>query len=556
MSTIDVETNASRVPAELMNPDPESKSSVATLEKFISITDYPGGSAGASAVTQATIAIGPNAVADGHGSTGPIAIGWNVRANGLASISVGQESAASSIGVAIGFQTKAIGDRAVVLGPASRGDGVRSVVIGSNSSATELNAVAIGNNAHGKGAHVIALGVNTSADKEASVALGGSSAASHVGAVALGAWSKTDKDNTVSVGTMQIRRAIRFLADAELTAASHEAVTGRQLFAANQKIAANETAIAGNAKNIAAAKAQISELDEHISSGSIGLIQQNTATRALTLGATTDGTLINAAGTKGDRRLTGLSEGQDSADAATFGQLSPVLAKVRFLAVNGKTDAEAAGTDALALGGGASALQEYGVAVGSKAAANGAYDVAIGRGAQATSELTSDGYNYTGVAIGYGSEARSRGIAIGQSSLAPFRGTVAIGAATQVAGIYSICIGDQAVSGAESTVALGQRAGCSEEATNAVALGAHSYALEANIVSVGNAQLKRRVTNMAPAFYIDDAVTLEQLLALRQAHERLVQEFASQAERYQELEQSHGQLHALVRELNSRLQRD
>ena len=612
--------------------------------------------------------------------------------------------------VAIGPAVSSRGGSAFAAGSDTQAHNGQTVAIGVKARAFGYGALAIGSHAESDANDDTSLGHGAAASGGAGLALGPWSSAQHASAVALGGGSVTDRANTVSVGAIDRRRAIRFVANGDLSAGSHEAVTGGQLFATNQKVEASEATIAEQADDIAAGAARIDTLSEQISSGRVGLVQQNATSHVLTIGTATNGTLINAAGTQGTRRLTGLSDGQDDADAVTvkqldavrndplltrydssartqltfnpkgsatrlsnvlpgqdakdavnksqldgvdkkvdryvgtltdvanqlmdlelnaitydpdtqaipvedakitgladgtdagdavnkgqldqavasvdqklsgavaysnsahtlvslnpndaparltnlatgtvdgdavnFGQLSPVLDKARFLAVDGKTDAKAEGTDALAVGGGASAKKEYGVAVGSKASANGSYDVAIGRSASATSEFTSDGYYFTGVAVGYGSRTLSSGIAIGMSAVAGMRGSLAIGAASEAAAKYAICLGPQATSAAEASVALGRRAACTAAATDAVALGAGSLADQPGTISVGNNELKRRLTNVAPGLEGSDAVIVSQFQELKRAYDLLESMHRHAEERADALEQGVSRLSA------------
>lgn len=504
MSTVDVEAGAMSKAKTTAGAELATRSSWQTLEHYIAF-NIGAASANASA-----------------GGIGGIAMGAEASASGNSSVAISTGTAATHLGsIALGVAAKSAANCAIAVGYAANAADDSSIAIGLFSSTTKSG-----------------------------VALGSRSSVAHGNAVALGPNSTSTKDNSVSIGSVEFQRTICNVADGELASSSRDAVTGRQLFATNQKVSAHEAAIVSNTENIAAARTQIGDLAEQVNSGGIGLVQQDGGSQAVTIGAATGGGLINAAGTNGPRRFTGLSEGQDATDAATFGQLSPLLAKVRFLAVNGRTDAEVNGTDALALGGGASAQNEYSVALGSKAVAGGSYDVAIGRSAKAVSELTSGGYYYTGVAVGYKSVAQSSGIAVGQSAVAAFRGSVAMGTGAHVASLYAVCIGQQAVSAAEATVVLGKRAVCGEQATNAVALGAASIAFEADTVSVGNNELKRRLTNVAPGFSEDDAVTMGQLFGLRQAHQQRERDAEA---RYQQLEQKYDALHELVRQLSAKV---
>lgn len=708
-------------------------------------------------------------------ATDAIAIGTDCVSDGTYGITIGDHSAATNLAVALGSGAKATHSRSVALGSVSITDKDNTVSVGSlaqrrairfladgeltassheaitgaqlfathqkierleavdnyiainqtgsSPTATSSN-IAIGQSANASGHIGIAFGVDSIATgnygmafgsyavaADNALALGVSAKATHARAVALGSQSITDKDNTVSVGSLSQRRAIRFVAEGELSSTSHEAITGRQLFAANQKIAASQAAIDNNAQNIVTATTRIDALGDQLNQGTVGLVQQNAASRSLTLGATVDGRLIDAAGSNGSRRLTGLSDGHESSDAVTFGQLeavrrdpqlarydndarsqltlnpgggatrlsnvsaavaggdavnkqqldkvsarvtqliidqgtlandltnlrrsavqydpesgdipvdeskitgladgtqakdavnkgqldaaiasvdqkladavvyanpahtqvtlnagkaaarlsnvatgaadldavnfaqvSPVLGKARYLAVSGKTDAQADGAEAVALGGGASAAKEYSVALGSKATAGGSYDVAVGRSAKATAEYSSDGFYYAGVAVGYGSETSSSGVALGQSAKALARGAIAMGTSASAPQRYATALGHVAEAGEEYAVAIGARAKC--RAGSSVALGANSLAEEDDIVSVGNSGYTRRVTNVSLGIDPNDAATVAQL---RIAHQQLEREAEL---RYQQLEQRYAALHELVRQLSAKV---
>src|SRR5205085_10183288 len=115
-----------------------------------------------------------------------------------------------------------------------------------------------------------------------------------------------------------------------LTAGSTDAVNGSQLLTANQRVAAAfGTTLDGAGQlnapsytiqsvafnNVGSAfgavdnalttnKNNISNLQNQINNGSIGLVQQNPSTRVITVGATRDGTAVNVAGTAGNRQIT------------------------------------------------------------------------------------------------------------------------------------------------------------------------------------------------------------------------------------------------------------
>jgi trimeric autotransporter adhesin len=101
--------------------------------------------------------------------------------------------------------------------------------------------------------------------------------------------------------------ALRGVAAGQVASGSTEAINGGQLDTTNQQVAGNT--------------AGLGSLNTGLANGTIGLVQQDGTSRTLTVGKSTDGTLVDLTGTQGLRRLTGLSAGSGDSDAATIGQL-------------------------------------------------------------------------------------------------------------------------------------------------------------------------------------------------------------------------------------------
>ncbi|MET7247712.1 hypothetical protein ABZT49_30610, partial [Methylobacterium sp. EM32] len=98
------------------------------------------------------------------------------------------------------------------------------------------------------------------------------------------------------------------VAPGDITAAtSTDAVNGGQLYATNRQVAGNTAGLSG--------------LNAGLAAGTIGLVQQDATSRTLTVGKSTDGTLVDITGTQGVRRLTGLASGLRDDDAVAFRQL-------------------------------------------------------------------------------------------------------------------------------------------------------------------------------------------------------------------------------------------
>lgn len=237
------------------------------------------------------------------------------------------------------------------------------------------------------------------------------------------------------------------LADGRVAPGSRDAVTGSQLYAAEQKISQN--------RNDLEAMRKEREMGQE-------------ATRGL------DASVIDYGGA----RLTGVAEAKLSADSsdvvrgsqlyATNEELQKLSSASRFVAVGdqGPGKAAKAGAVGVAIGDSAQAsLQSEGaVAIGSFARADGKNSVALGRAAyvDATAEH--------GFAVGvYSSVHEANGIAIGVGS----------------------------------TVKQG--------ASSSVAIGVHSVADEAGTVSFGNIEMKRRLTNIANGTANHNAATVGQL---------------------------------------------
>ena len=59
-----------------------------------------------------------------------------------------------------------------------------------------------------------------------------------------------------------------------------------------------------------------------VEAGRVGLVRQDAATGAISIGAQTGGSIVSLAGTDGDRRLTGIADGVAANDAASVGQMA------------------------------------------------------------------------------------------------------------------------------------------------------------------------------------------------------------------------------------------
>ena len=95
-------------------------------------------------------------------------------------------------------------------------------------------------------------------------------------------------------------------------------------------------------------------------------------------------------------------------------------------------------------------------------------------------------------------------------------GTMAIGENSQANGVYSVAIGNSSKANGTNSVAVGRNATVNEGINYGVALGAYSVATEEKTVSVGRADIQRRIVNVADGINANDAATYGQVQPLEQ----------------------------------------
>ncbi len=240
------------------------------------------------------------------------------------------------------------------------------------------------------------------------------------------------------------------LADGRVAPGSRDAVTGNQLYAAEQKISQN--------RNDLEAMRKEREMGQQ-------------AMRGL------DASVIDYGGA----RLTGVAEAKLSADSSdvvrgsqlyeTNGRISELEGAAQFVSIGSAPFSERAeaGVAGVAVGNSAKTGLDGGTAVGTFAEAMGKNSTAIGRGSTVSVDSES------GFAMGAG--------ALVGGDAGGARGGVAIGAAARV------------------------EAG----ADRSLALGTGSYANEAEVASFGGAGMKRRLVNIANGTANHNAATVGQL---------------------------------------------
>jgi autotransporter adhesin len=285
----------------------------------------------------------------------------------------------------------------------------------------------------------------------------------------------------------------------------------------------------------------LSTLQQNMAIGGIGVVTQDPASRAINVGATTDGLLVNMAGTAGNRVVTGVAQGA----------VSPTSND----AVNGSQLYAQAASTAVALGGGATVNPDGTVTapsynVGGTVVNNvgGALTNLDGRVTQNTTDIaglqTTIG-NLNGAvanAVQYDTSAHDRITLGGTAANAPKvqltnlkDGELSATSTDAVTGaqLYSTnqqisslgqtinniqttgdayvsvkSAGDAAQAIGNGSVAIG--GGAKASAPNSVALGEGSVADETGTASVGSAGNERRVTHVAAGQAPTDAVNMQQ----------------------------------------------
>ncbi|AOJ16918.1 YadA family autotransporter adhesin [Burkholderia vietnamiensis] len=148
-----------------------------------------------------------------------------------------------------------------------------------------------------------------------------------------------------------------------LNATSTDAVNGSQLYATNQQVAQNTTDISNLQSNVT-----------NIANGQAGLVQQQDANGAITVGKDSGGTSVSFAGTSGDRVLSGVAAGVNANDAVNMAQFNSAL---NTAAANDRIRAAATDANTTWI-----ARADAG-SIGSTATATGKNAVAVGQGSVA-----------------------------------------------------------------------------------------------------------------------------------------------------------------------------
>ena len=297
------------------------------------------------------VAIGNQAIAQRDDS---VAIGSEVQALSGHNIAIGSKSVAqastdaSSVGIAIGLNVKAVGQSTtdkdlIAIGNSSNATANGAVAIGSLANATGNNSYAMGNQATASASGTVAIGQVSSATQYAALAFGNKSAASGQSSVAIGRKSKASEFGTVALGY-----------GAEATGKQSIAIGGDEYGSTYQPgiedgAGKTTTASADNAialghhatANIEGGVALGSESKTTVAAGVTGYNPADSrsnkySTQAGAVGTSTLAAVSIGEGITKTRQLTGLAAGTADTDAVNVAQLKNV--NLKYAADTGNSD--------------------------------------------------------------------------------------------------------------------------------------------------------------------------------------------------------------------------
>ncbi|WP_153100061.1 ESPR-type extended signal peptide-containing protein [Paraburkholderia hayleyella] len=276
----------------------------------------------------------------------------------------------------------------------------------------------------------------------------------------------------------------------ELSAASHDAVNGAQLYATN-------TSVTKNSGDITTLNTTVTQISNDIRNSGLGLVVQDGQTGNIMVARNLGGGMVNIGGSGGPRVLTGVANGVNDRDAATVEQL-------KSLKQGGGPSSKTLGAvvyDDLSLG-----HATLGGTSGTKLD-----NVANGRVAEGSREAVNGGQFY---AMQQSFEAQYNALSgkVGEIQNKPGKGGTGSNLVRAGTGTNSIVLSpvdSGASASGDHALALG--AGAQASGANSVALGQGSVADEANVVSMGSEGHERRLTNVAPGSRSTDAVNVGQM---------------------------------------------
>ncbi|MFA9439331.1 YadA-like family protein, partial [Uliginosibacterium sp. sgz301328] len=260
-----------------------------------------------------------------------------------------------------------------------------SVALGAGSVTDRINSVSVGSAGKERQITNVAAGtqdtdaVNLSQLKEVEAKIGTGGTGSDPNAV-----KYTDSGK----GTVALEGAggskITNLAKGDVSAGSTDAVNGSQLYETNQAVSSLSNTVSNIDARVTNIDARVTNIEESIGDirNELGnsIAKQDDATRTITIGGATDGTVVDMSGTQGNRTITGVAAGVADNDAVNVGQLNAINeGGTKYFKANSTLDAaQATGAEAVAIGGNANATAENSVALGANSVADRGNSVSVG----------------------------------------------------------------------------------------------------------------------------------------------------------------------------------
>ncbi|MBN3569714.1 YadA family autotransporter adhesin [Burkholderia cenocepacia] len=458
-----------------------------------------GDSGDPSASGAGSIAIGPGAKANGEtgGDYSAIAIGSNAEASGRATVAVGEAAhVQGDRSSALGVSSSVVGDRSSAFGASSSVKAVRGVALGADSQVTANGAVALGQGSVADRTNTVSIGtadtqrqlVNLRAGTRDTDATNLSQLKPVVDA--LGGDAAVNTDGTV--------RGPNYTVDGRSFNTVGGALT--QLDGHVTTIDGRVTTVENNVTSI---RNDVTDLGTRLDNGTTGLVRQDPASLAISIGADKRGTSVSVGGTDGTRTLTGLSNGTGDTDAVTVAQLKAT----GLIDPNGKALGAIVYDDLTlnraTLGGVGGTLLDNvkagAIAASSMQAVNGGQLFSMQQQFETRLEsLDTRIKNIEQVGPNTRPPTGEQGGQLAQ-----------LGDGSGATGSDSMALGPNSSASGNGSLAIGNNATAS--GNNSLALGNGSVADRDNTVSVGAPGQERQITNVKAGTAPTDAVNVQQL---------------------------------------------
>ncbi|MEK6353507.1 MAG: YadA family autotransporter adhesin [Burkholderia cenocepacia] len=439
--------------------------------------------------------IGNNPIASGAGS---IAIGPGARANG--------ETGGDYSAIAIGAQAVADGQATVAVGERANVHGDRSSAFGVSANVNANRAVALGADATVTAHDAVALGAGSAADRRNTVSIG--KAGNERQLVNL----RAGTNDTDATNLSQLKPVVAALggdatvnADGSVRGPSYT-IDGKTFTTVGGALTNLDGRVSTAETDVKSIRNDVTDLGTRLDNGTAGLVRQDPATLAISIGADKGGTSVSVAGANGTRTLTGLSNGVGDTDAVTIAQLKAT----GLVGPDGKP-LSALVYDDLSLGratlGGVGGtlldnVRPGAVVAGGMQAVNGGqlftmqqqFDNRFNSLDTRLSNIEKNGPST--IPPGSNLEDQSKQLEqLGDASGATGSNSMALGKGSSASGNDSISIGNNATA----------------SGNNSVALGNNSVADRDDTVSVGAPGHERQITNVKAGTAPTDAVNVQQL---------------------------------------------